>query len=728
MTTPGPSSTRWRLASITIRQFRGVAKEHRFEFNGRPGMLHGNNGVGKSTVALALQWILYGRFPEGVLQNASPDRFLSPAQAKGKQSSGEVVLSRGREKLVISRDAATKELKVALGGETWVGAQAEEKREALLGLDMDSFPRAVLLQQSRIRALLLDDVKERNKALDRLLGMDSVEHLLDLLRPKDFANGAAAWREKVRIEQQRFAEREQLLGEQLEAAQQRARALKFLNKDFNPTGLRTRCADLGRDAVALGRKYRVNLAELPECTDPARVDSFSKAFAKHLQAIRVQSELKQRLAPVEKDISTWTALCEGWNERLQQRDEHAAALAQLVKKHGEEQSLVEERTRSEAKLKELRRALKAAGDTRQLLEDARALIARDRPSSCPVCEQPLPARLDLAARLEERSASLASDEMARLEAGIEKARTRVEAIDEARELLKSGKAELTACQKDLEKHRQRVIDALGGGGIVENKVLARLDEALAKRDAERVAIGAGIAAMEQDLEELELRQGAFREGLVPVVAKRDELAAHEDAAKKARTLHARDEARAEKLEALAMQLDAIRKALLTAKQDLAGESLRKAGPRAQQLYRALVKQPVFDTLEIQTTPRANKVDYTFTVSSQGASATVRDARLVLSDGQLTATALALFFGLAESTAHEVDLLYVDDPTQNLDLPCKEAMAKVIAELARRRQVIVSTQDEDFVSFLDAEGFQREAVVHHLKAWDGNPTVETSSPA
>jgi DNA repair exonuclease SbcCD ATPase subunit len=399
-----------------------------------------------------------------------------------------------------------------------------------------------------------------------------------------------------------------------------------------------------------------------------------------------------------------------------------------VRKHGEEQSLLEERTRSEAKLKELRRALKAAGDTRQLLEDARALIARDRPSSCPVCEQPLPARLDLAARLEERSASLASDEMARLEAGIEKARTRVEAIDEARELLKSGKAELTACQKDLEKHRQRVIDALGGGGIVENKVLARLDEALAKRDAERVEIGAGIAAMEQDLEELELRHGAFREGLVPVVAKRDELAAHEDAAKKARTLHARDEARAEKMEALAMQLDAIRKALLTAKQDLAGESLRKAGPRAQQLYRALVKQPVFDTLEIQTTPRANKVDYTFTVSSQGASATVRDARLVLSDGQLTATALALFFGLAESTAHEVDLLYVDDPTQNLDLPCKEAMAKVIAELARRRQVIVSTQDEDFVSFLDAAGFQREAVVHHLKAWDGNPTVETSSPA
>jgi len=140
-----------------------------------------------------------------------------------------------------------------------------------------------------------------------------------------------------------------------------------------------------------------------------------------------------------------------------------------------------------------------------------------------------------------------------------------------------------------------------------------------------------------------------------------------------------------------------------------------------------VKQPVFDALRIQTMACANKVDYSFEVSSKGVRTTTRDARLVLSDGQLTATALALFFGLAESTAHEIDLLYVDDPTQNLDLPCKEAMAKLIAEMARRRQIIVSTQDEDFVSFLDAAGFQRGAVVHHLKAWDGNPTVETFRP-
>ncbi len=98
--------------------------------------------------------------------------------------------------------------------------------------------------------------------------------------------------------------------------------------------------------------------------------------------------------------------------------------------------------------------------------------------------------------------------------------------------------------------------------------------------------------------------------------------------------------------------------------------------------------------------------------------------MVLSDGQVTATAIGLFFAFSDAKTHNLDLLYVDDPTQNLDQPCKEAMAKVVTEIAKQRQVVVSTQDEDFVSFLESEGFFDIAVVHHLQKWDGNPTVKT----
>lgn len=728
MTRTVSSAARWRLISITVREFRGVAKERCFEFNGRPGLLHGNNGVGKSTVALALQWILYGHFPSGVLQNASPDRFLSPVHAKNKGYSGEVLLGRGKERLTILRDAAKKDLKVSCGGETWLGAAAEARRDALLGLDMDSFSRAVLLQQSRVRGILLDDPKERNKALDRLLGMDAVEHLLELLRPKDFSRAAVALRRKSASEQERFDDLQELLGDQLATAQQRARTLKFLNKDLNPTGLRTRCAELGRDLVALGNKYHVDLTDLPACADPASIDSFSKALTSHAQRIRTRAQLRQQLAPVEKAISTYTALRDSWVEQHTARDDKASIFAKLVKKHGERETILETQMVTGNKLQELRRELQSANDTRQLIDDARALLVRENLKSCPVCEQVFPMRSDIVARLKARSLSLASKETNRIETRVVTEQNRMTAAEESLAVLKEGTADLNSTQKDLDALRMKVIKALGGSGISESKILVRLDEALRKHEGERAAIADRIDLMEQDIGELELRHGALREGLLPVIVKREELAAHEAAGKKAKDRHARDEARAGRMDDIAEQIDVIRKALLSAKQHLAGESLRKAGPRAQALYRTLVKQPVFDTLTIQTTPRANKVDYTFTVSTKAAIATARDARLVLSDGQLTATALSLFFALAESAGHELDLLYVDDPTQNLDHPCKEAMAKVITELAQHRQIIVSTHDEDFVSFLQAEGFSQGAVVHHIKSWNGTPTIETSSPS
>src|SRR4051812_33071919 len=193
---------RWRLATVTIRHFRGVAQERTYAFDGHPVMIHGNNGVGKSTIAVALQWILFGRFHAGVLANSKVDSFLSPVQAGANAYSGEIVLVRGPEQLVISRDAATRAFTVRLGNKSWNGDEAESKRDELLGLDMDTFVRAVLLQQSRIRGLLLDEPKERNKALDRLLGMDTAEQFLEVIRPKDLERSAEGWRAEIHEEQQ----------------------------------------------------------------------------------------------------------------------------------------------------------------------------------------------------------------------------------------------------------------------------------------------------------------------------------------------------------------------------------------------------------------------------------------------------------------------------------------------------------------------------------------------
>jgi DNA repair exonuclease SbcCD ATPase subunit len=720
------SDARWRLASVTIKHFRGVGKEKTYSFDGLPAMLHGDNGTGKSTVAVALQWILFGRFQGDVLPNTKFDSFLAPVQVKSKAYAGELVFVRGSERLVVSRDGATKEFTVRLGKETWGDEDAEAKRDELLGLDMDTFVRAVLLQQSRIRGLLLDEPKERNKALDRLLGMDTAEHFLELIRPKDFERAAEAWREAVAEEQQDLASKEQLLGEQLENAQRAARELKFLSKDLNATGLEARYADLSRDLVALGRKYKVEVEPLPPCTGVAQARAVVAAFEKGVKAIRLGSDLTKRLTPVQKAIADLTTLCERATEALEERTAAMAAVEAFVKKHDERKALLAEQAEVLERRKALERELKDADALRELLRDAHDFVKRAKPRECPVCERPLQAAVELAARLRERVDGSANDASERLARSVEKAKERLEAIASALEELTQLEKRGEISRKAVDAVREKASAALGAA-VAENKLLARLEDALAARREEEKKLAQAVEAMEADLEAIDHRHGEIRAVLVPVVQKRTEVAAHEEKIEAAKKRHAKIEARARSMEAYAVQLEAIRKAVIAAKEDLANELLGKAAPRAQELYRRLVRQPVFDALEIEANAKASKVDYTFQVKA-GRSGPARDARLVLSDGQLTATALALFFGLAESTQHALDLLYVDDPTQNLDNKCKEAMAKVVAEIARRRQVVVSTQDEDFVTYLKGEGFPKHAVIHHIKAWDGDPTVETSKPS
>src|SRR5579883_1408765 len=158
-------SARWRLDSIEIENFRGVLGKQRFAFRGLPALVFGENGVGKSTIALALEWTLFGFFPSHVFGAPRP-AFMAPVGSSRKRCRGEVVFVRGAQRLVVRRDEQQGEFVVEEGGKRQLDDAAAVLLEQALALDGDTFVRAVLLQQSRIRGLLLDEPKERNKALD----------------------------------------------------------------------------------------------------------------------------------------------------------------------------------------------------------------------------------------------------------------------------------------------------------------------------------------------------------------------------------------------------------------------------------------------------------------------------------------------------------------------------------------------------------------------------------
>ena len=723
-----PGKGRWRLETVRIRHFRGVEGEREVRFDGMPGILHGANGVGKSTVAQCLQWTLYGELPKPVLQKKSHARFLAPVQGKQRAYFGQVTFRRGKERIVVCRDESADSFTLSTGSSTYQDEDAETKLDELLGLDMDTFCRAVLLQQSRIRGILLDEPKDRNKALDRLLGLDAVDEIVPLLKPDSFSDAAAEWREKIEKDQQHYEDVAEVLADQLKEAQQEAHELGFFNKHFSPVGLEKAFAALSEMLGKIGAKYGVELDEMAPCGSPAKADAAVKKVEQSIRKIRRDSPLQARRAENEATLAALRSIKSSFHEALTTRDEAQKALAEWEEEHGSSEAVQKERAQVEEELKEHRERLTAASALRELLKQARTYMEKERPSKCPVCEQTIPRAPELGPKLQKRARALTSELIDNEEAAIKRGEARLDELKSATEVLKTLNDDLSRAQRALNERRRAAAKALGEQAIPEPKTAARIDAAIAKHNRERDTLSEKIESMEGELAKVSEGGMQILQGLVPVLKKRRELTEHEKKQDVLAKVHAGDLARAEQMERLATQLECIRKALFSAKMDLSARSLETAGPRALTLYRKLVRHPVFTTLSISTATRYGKVDYDFTVSVEGAKSTAREARLVLSDGQLTAASLGLFFALAESTEHELDLLYVDDPTQNLDHSCKEAMARVITDLAQRKQVIVSTHDEDFVHLLEEYGFGKQAVSYHIAKWDGNPKYEVTTPS
>jgi len=715
---------RWRLDSIEIENFRGVLGKQRFAFSGLPSLVFGENGVGKSTIAHALEWTLFGYFPSRVLAAPKP-AFMSPVGSARKGCRVEIVFVRGADRLVVRRDDAEDTFVVEQGRRRIKGEDAESALEHALGLDADTFVRAVLLQQSRIRGLLLDEPKERNKALDRLLGMETAEALLETVKPKPFKDAAAAWRDNIEVTEARFEERQAVLKQQLDDATEVARAQRFLNKDLNAAGLKARYAELGRDLTRVGEKYGVAVTALAEVQGVKAAKKASVAVEKELQWIRVGAEVRKKLAPLEARLGTLEAAKQRFSAALSARDEAQQQLNKLVEKHGDAPTRSSRHEELIAGVTTHEEDLRSASEMRSLLTQARTVFAAKSPDNCPVCEQPVADSARVLRSLGQRIEALTTKRVRDIEGRLEEARKALAAHDVTTKAIDLAKAQLAERNAELDAGRRRTMKQLGVDGLVEKRVLPEIDKTFRRDEAECEKLRRGIETMEKELEAIADLDRALRDGLVPLLQAREALAALEADWKKAKAGYAAAEKQAQQLESTTTDIESIRKAILAAKDEIVSATLDRARPRAQALYKKLVQHRLFDQLQVKTALRANKVDYSFEVSSSDVAKSGREARLVLSDGQMTASALALFFALAESSQHGLDLLYVDDPTQNLDHPRKEAMAKVVADLATRRQIIVSTQDEDFVTLLCDAGFESGATIHNIVGWARSPEVRTA---
>ena len=408
-----------------------------------------------------------------------------------------------------------------------------------------------------------------------------------------------------------------------------------------------------------------------------------------------------------------------WREIFEAKARAENALREHETAAGPDDALERKAGELATRLQATEKELKSLNALNALLRDALDYIDATASKDCPVCALPLGAEL-----IRERAGRLGDEATLNLEGRRKQAREALEAHGN----LKRVRAQL---REEYDRHSQRVEQlrqkaaALGELGVSDAKVPARVDELLSAKKSDRDKLAQGSKVLEQELQRLEQQVARISEHLLPALTLTNKLGDLEQQRRNASKGGAAVSQKVARLQSLGDQIAELKRVLLEVKDEHAKAALRAAGPRAQQLYSSLVDHPFFDTLSIETEEKAGSLGYSYRLSKGKDSAERVEARLVLSDGQMTAAALALFYGLADSAEHSFDLLFIDDPTQNLDDRRKEAMARALIQIAARKQVIVSTHDEDFFAKLEDAGFRDQAVTFQFRDWNGQPQVTHS---
>ena len=122
--------------------------------------------------------------------------------------------------------------------------------------------------------------------------------------------------------------------------------------------------------------------------------------------------------------------------------------------------------------------------------------------------------------------------------------------------------------------------------------------------------------------------------------------------------------------------------------------------RARELWEMLRQQSNVSLSDIRFEGTANRRKVTFDVLVDD-SAT--QALGVMSQGELNALALAVFLPRATHADSPFRFVVIDDPVQAMDPAKVDGMARVFAEIAKDRQVIVFSHDERLVASVEALG-------------------------
>lgn len=648
---------------LWVQAFRGFAQPTEIDLNASVVIVHGPNGLGKTSLFDALQWVLVGDLSR--LRSArmrQTDEYIVNVYSPGERARVEVAVRLANERVRLTRtgDRSGSTLTWTSPHHGTVQGQAAEELLASTfgreGLDLQTSLRACgLLQQDAVRDVLSAKPSERFETFSELLGLGELSSFQRWARSEadrtnaEFKRVDASVGDAHRLVTDSEAELTQL---QTRRPEQPVitESQRRLSAALEAAGIETGEADLSRDVAAMITGVATNLA------------------SSYISASQQFRNLLLQTAPPEPVAAEQIAAARAARE---------AAEAALVRRAAEAGA-------AQKALNELR--LRQAS----LTQMASAVIAHIEGPSCPACGQPVD-EVELLSRLEGVEGTVATTDAERRYAETTSARevareevARTQQVELEVERLSSVREEWATNLRRARQNLDNLMSSVPAGWRIPDlpdnpEAYADALESMAQGATQAASMARELAAAwdaSSTNEEATLvdRLGSARQRLQGALERREAIGrAKNDAAN-------------------------IHEAIRNGRLELVRDEFARLGPLAQDIYSRLDPHPTFQDIDLVSdvfravgTTTAQVHDHVADISA--------DPMLVFSSAQGNIAAISYLIALNLAAAVGAPTLLLDDPLQAMDDVNVLGFSDLCRHVRKERQLIISTHERRFAQLL-----------------------------
>jgi len=681
------------LKTLRIKGFRAYTEEKEFIFDNHVVLLFGENHRGKSSTLNAIEWCLFGNEcigkDTGIRERIEweiPNRNMRPYEAlvevnlKDKTTEGKITVAR---KWVSARKD---ELSVTLpDGKSLRGNEAKEKLTQVLGLSFRDFLTTVYQHQEAIRDVLVQEPKERNEAIDRLLGLSNYRNIIRGIESA-----------KLGIKQRKMVDEFDNFVSSIDTIlRSRENDLRDKRKKAVEKGLKETQLD-EKGALEIAGKVKgqlhkfssevgLTLADLQVPAQRIDLHEFQKTTGGEIKRFRSEMPDVRKQQDLFEERTKTTALKEQYEQK---ESDWKTAKNKFEAMKKETSKLKVEVEEIENKISEKEKELRTADAKGAVITEAIDYLRLEGVDKniCPVCETEKPGLFE---HLEKEWTEKYEKALGVIESQLDTFKKRKDEINIWFGEYKRAKRDYEDAYKGIEQIKKRIGGALGQGISIEDDLGVILSNELKEVNKRLEELGKAVkykqATLDQIVSELEkinlimdILDLEEKKRIVEQIQQSSEYQQMEDL---------KDE-----MAILVDDIEKIKEAIREASYKESEQKVTAAGNVIDNYFHRIANNPSIRKIEFSVKVDSRTGFNSYMFKDQGG----KDLTPILSQGDLNAMALSIFLGMgcSRGTNQTFGFVMLDDPSQSLGSEHKENLIRILNEVSCERMVILSSMDKE----------------------------------